>query len=219
VGGLIDVVSIGLSGLQRQLTEKGANIATMNLRRLVRRGYRRIPKIIRRALKLIATVAFAIGFDIGLLYFLGVLTSLNLIDWKTVFSFLAVEVLAVVIARLMGVGQESESEKRYRRLRMAAAKARLVPQYAHLTAPYVKNEESEPEYPESQYFIVNAESSTGYWAAPHIYDLVEEGVILRHTFDNESKLRQFLNDNKITISPRYPIADELRLLQKRKTKA
>jgi len=213
------VVGTGLSDLQRQLTEKGANIRNMNIRRWVRRNYRRIPKIIRRALKLIAAVVFAIGFDIGLLYFLGVLTSLNLIDWKTVFSFLAVEVLAVVIARLMGVGQESESEKRYRRLRMAAAKARLVPQYTHLTALYVKNEESEPEYPESQYFVVNAESSTGYWAAPYIYDLVEEGVIARHTFDNESKLRQFLNDNKITISPRYPVGDELRLLQKRKTKA
>jgi hypothetical protein len=196
------------------LTKIKGDTAAMNIGKKVRRNYRRIPEIVRRIFKAFAILAFAVVFDVGLLYFLGVLTSLNLIDWKTVFSFLAVEVLAAVIARLMGVGQEPESVQRYRRMRMAAAKAQLVPRYAHLQALHMRAEESEPEYPESQYFIVNTETSTGYWAAPYIYDLVEEGVISAAKFDNESKLREYLNTSKITIANRYPVDDELQLLEK-----
>jgi hypothetical protein len=187
----------------------------MNLRRALRIWYRRRPRIVQQIAYWAFLTVSAIAGDIALLNLLSILTSLKLIDWNTVISFLAVEVLAAVVARLLGIGQESEEEKRYRRLRLAALIGGLVPRYWHLQVLCLKGEENEyPEYPKSQYYILNTRTKFAYWADPFLCDLMQENAIKRQILPCSSQLTDHLEKNKIKLEKRYSEGDELQVEEK-----
>jgi hypothetical protein len=177
------------------------------------RAYRQIPRPIRLVLRWLVIIAAAIVGDFALLFFLSALTSAHLIDWTTVISFLAVELLAAVIAKLLGIGEESEGQRSYRTLRMAALKDQLLLRYAHLHVVCLKDEDEEapPEYPESNYYVVNVLTGIGYWAFIYIYDLVEQGVITFTEFKSSSELQEWLKESKVRIESKYPLFNELGL--------
>jgi hypothetical protein len=96
---------------------------------------------------------------------------------------------------------------------MAVLKAQLSPRYAHLHVVYSKSEEAPPQYPESNYWVVNTRTSIGYWALPYVCDLVGEEVITSTIFDDDSKLKEWLKIHQIRLEPRYSFDDELGLLE------
>jgi hypothetical protein len=191
----------------------GEKDSNMNLVRTIRIWYKKhFPLIARRIIRWIITIFLAIVGDFALLYLLSILTTLNLIDWKTVVSFLAVEVLAAVVARLIGIGQESDDEIRYRKLRLASFRERLVPRYGHLEIVCLRGEEDEyPEYPHSQYYVINVCYVTAYWVNRDLCELMQEGVIRRRVFREAVELTDYLAKNKITVEKRYPEGDELQM--------
>jgi hypothetical protein len=188
----------------------------MNMKELKRsflRKYRRLPKLLRTLVYWAFFILVAGIGDYFLIYILASLTSQKLIDWRTVLSFLVVEVLAAVIAKLLKVGQESDSEQRYQRILMASSKAQLVPQFAHLQALYLESEEFGIEYPDSQSRIVNTKTKIGYWVPSYIDDLVQEEIIQVIKFKEKAKLEEYLKNNNITTALHYPRDDELDIWQ------
>jgi hypothetical protein len=188
----------------------------MNLARALRIWYKRnFPQWLRGIIYWVVLIFFAIVGDVALLYFLTILTAFNLIDWKTVISFLAVEVLAVVLARMMGIGRESDEEALYRGLRLEELKAAMLPRYAHLEVVCLKGEEEEyPEYPKSQYYIINREKRSAYWVSPLYCSLMQDEIIKHRIFPNVSSLMDYLTELKLKVEPRMAESFELESLPK-----
>jgi hypothetical protein len=214
VGSWMQVSSLGYRGVQAkdQIAWKEESAMNMNPARTLRILYRRLPRILQFIIHWGVLIVLATIGDYTLLYILSILTSLKLIEWSTVISFLAVEVLAVVIARLLGIGQESEEEKKYRRLRLAALMGGLVPRYEHLLVLCLKGEEKEyPEYPKSQYYVLNTRTKIAYWADLFLCDLMQETAMKRQVFSCASQLAEYLERSEVKLEKRYPEGDELQI--------
>src|SRR4030067_146151 len=69
--------------------------------------WRNLPKLGRWVIRWIGILLAAIVFDYFLVVLLASLTSINVIDWRTVVSLVMVEVFAVVFAKLVGIGEPS----------------------------------------------------------------------------------------------------------------
>jgi hypothetical protein len=183
----------------------------MNLTRAFRIWRKKhISPLLRRIIYWVVLLALAIVGELALLYFLTALTAVNLIDWKTVTSFLAVEVLAAVVARMLGLGKESDEETRYRRMRLAQLTNDMVPHYAHLEVVCLKDEEEEyPEYPKSQYYIRNSDRHTAHWVPPTYCGLMQDGIIKCQIFPNARSLLDYLEQRKVFLLHKYPEGYEL----------
>lgn len=123
--------------------------------------------------------------------------------------------LAAVIAKLLGVGQESEAEEQYRSLRAAATKAGLIPRFSHLETHYVKDEK-ELSYPENKYYVVNTRTKKAYWVPQYISDLDTGGVIQSAEHQTARQLKKYLKKNEITLFNTYPKGNELSFTQAKK---
>jgi hypothetical protein len=173
-------------------------------------GYRKhVPKWVRIGLRTLAILPLAFAVDVGFIYLVASLTQLKLINWETVISFGAVEVLAVALAKILKIGEESEEEKRYRNLRSAVLRLQLVPLYGRLLVVRTKFEETAPEYPESEYYVINTRTKIAYWADYEFDALVKEGILKEEVFEDGAKLKATLNERHIKIEPRYSEGNEL----------
>jgi hypothetical protein len=188
----------------------------MSLLRTLRIWYRRnLPEWFRGIFFWGVLIFFAIVGDIALLYILAILTASNLIEWKTVISFLAVEVLAAVVARMLGIGKESYEETLYRRLRLEEFKARMLPRYAHLEVVLLKGEEEEyPEYPKSTYYIINIETRTAYWVRELYCTMMQDEIIRRRVFPDARSLMDYLREVNVKVEQRLAESIELQPLPK-----
>lgn len=155
-------------------------------------------------------VSIAIAIDYAILYALAFLTNLNLIDWRTVLSFLIAEMLLALLLKLFGFGEESEEAKRYRELRMAITKAKLSSKFGHLEIHYVKDRK-ELLYPNESRFVVNTKTSKAYWIPKYLTTLDNEEIINDVEHKSETILKEHMKENKITSFNRYPKGDELSL--------
>lgn len=121
-----------------------------------------------------------------------------------------VELLAAIVARMLGVGRESPEETSYRRLQLASLREELVPKYGHLEIVCLKGEDEEyPEYPKSKYYVVNTDTLLAYRADNFLCDLMREGVIRREIFDNITSLESYLTKKTYVPQNRYHEGDEL----------
>jgi hypothetical protein len=183
----------------------------MSLTRTVRIWYKRnFSPSVRNIIYQATILGLIVTVEIFLIFIAATLTSLRLIDWTIVVSFFVVELLAAIVARMLGVGRESEEEASYRRLHLASLKEGLVPKYGHLEIVCLKGEDEEyPEYPKSVYYVINSDKQCAYWADRFLCDLMREGVMRREIFGNSTLLEAYLAKGGYTIEKRYPERDEL----------
>ncbi|MGA2791249.1 MAG: hypothetical protein ABSF00_10845 [Candidatus Bathyarchaeia archaeon] len=182
---------------------------TISTLQAIRRYYLKIPKWVRFAGRWAVILGLAIVGDYLIVVLLAVLTSSHLFDWNTFFSFGGVEVLAIALAKLLGIGEPSNAEKTYQRLQLAALTAELALSHARLEVLFPKDE-PEPFYPDYPYYVVNTDTKVGYWIPQHIYYLFRNHIIRAVQFDNIRALKRFARKHKIRLVPRFPWEDELK---------
>jgi hypothetical protein len=156
----------------------------------------------------------ALAGEIVLFYFLSILTSSNLLNGQIVVSFGVVEVIAVALAKLLHIGEESDEEKEFRRLRMLSLAIDLSLRFTHLEILFPKDEEPNTPYPESQYYVLNSITRIGYWVPPHIYDLYNHKIVHGVQFNDFRELREYAEQHQIKLESRFPWEDELSLVKK-----
>ena len=177
-----------------------------NWRKRTYRKYRRMPKLARQIIKSIVFVVLATIADFLLLYILTVLTAANLIDWKVVVSFLVVEMLAAVFAKLFRIGGPSETEEKNQKIALSISRA----QFSHLLVLSLENEGYNTDYPNSHYRVVNTKTRICYWMPTYLEPLVEEENVLNEIkLDNEEKLERYLKENKLRDANEFPDSSEL----------
>jgi hypothetical protein len=173
-------------------------------------AYRKtVPRRLRHAIIFAIQLVVLLFFAIAVLILVEQLTLVHILNWETIVSFGAVELLALALGKLFGIGEESEEQKRYRRLRLASMRMMLVPRYGHLLVVRTEVEETMPEYPESQYFVVNRDTKFAYRADPFIYDLVQDGIIAEQIYKTDTELQAYLDKNGYKLNPRLPEGSEL----------
>jgi hypothetical protein len=183
----------------------------MDIARALRIWYRkRLSSTVRLLIYRVTVLALIIIAEIALIFIAADLTSLKLIDWTIVISFFAVELLAVIVARMLGVGKEPEDEVSYRKLQLASLRESLMPKYGHLEIVCLRGEDEEyPEYPKSVYYVINSGTLSAYWSDRFLCDLMQDGVIKHQVFDDAASLEKHLAKIKVTPKKRYPEGDEL----------
>jgi hypothetical protein len=171
--------------------------------------WRNLPVWSRRAIQLSLIIVGAIVFDIVLLLLLSILITQQLLDLKTVLSFLAVEVLAAVILRLFGVGQGSEHEETFHRMQIALMKAEVIPKYAHLKIYAVEDDDSLGLDSDSLIINTKLDPPSAYKIPRYLAVLIEEDVIPVREFDTLDAMRITLDSEDIVTNNRLPTGEEL----------
>jgi hypothetical protein len=183
--------------------EMSITIPTERLSRFYRK---KIPKPLRLIVKWGGFIVLAAIADFLILYIATVLTAANLIDWKTVLSFLVVEVLAAVFAKMFRIGEPSVTEEKNQKIALSASRA----QFSHLLIISLGNEGHSDDYPDSHYRVVNTNAKVCYWVPAYLEPLVEEEDILNEiVLKDESKWENYLKENRIRDKRNFPSASEL----------
>ena len=171
--------------------------------------WRNLPKLGRWVIRWIGILLAAIVFDYFLVVLLASLTSINVIDWRTVVSLVMVEVFAVVVAKLVGIGEPSDLERTYQTIRIAASKAQSIPQFYHLRAISIENEGHSRSFPYSRYRIVNTRTKVCYWVPSYIDELIKEEVVQETKLKDKLRMDEYMKTNNLKDESRYPKNDEL----------
>jgi len=171
------------------------------------RIYRKqIPKLLRQIIKAIIFVVLAVIADFLLLYILTVLTAANLIDWKVVVSFLVVEVLAALFAKIFRIGGPSETEEKNQKIALSISLAK----FSHLVILSIEDEGHSYNYPNSHFRIVNTKAKTCYWIPSFLKSLVEEEDILSELIlEDETKWQNYISENGIEDKHEFPTLQNL----------
>jgi len=157
----------------------------------------------KEAIRVLWLYAWVIALGFAVLYLLGSLIQMNLLQLQTVVSFGAVELLAVILGKYL-----LENRERVMSVDDMVKVAENISRFSHLMIHYVDLGQEE-EYPYKPYVLVNTKTKKAYRVPPYVDSLAEKEVVRKVEHDTKDKLNEYLKG--LQYEQRYPEGDELSL--------